>query len=61
MASFVFFKGIATLVCALRCWLLTVDKAQQAYGRKILCTHLILAVDYHGWCSCLFITLITEV
>ncbi len=45
MASFVS-QGVATSVFAVdvKCS----DKAQWAFGVKILCDHLLLAVDYRG-------------
>ncbi len=49
MASFVFFKDIANWSALLdvEC----TDKAQWAFGGKILCAHLLFAVDYRGWSS----------
>ncbi len=46
MASFVFFTGTATLICAIRWWMHR--QSTLAFGGKILFAHLRLALVYYG-------------
>jgi hypothetical protein len=48
LASFVFFKGKANLVCAITVDIEHTDKAQRTFGGKILCVRLLFTVGLGG-------------